>query len=447
MTSELIRTIGRGIRELLKDPTVNLRYPPSRTVAELCDHWDRIARVGEDEVPALRRARAVVLPASEPYQPYTMEDVRRAAKRKLFTTVSLFAGAGGSSTGYGLAGGDVRAALEFNARATHAYRRNNPGTLVVERDIREVLEGDGVERLLHAIDLEPGELDVLDASPPCQQFSTAGPGVVEDPDHETNHGGVKQKRAAYLPLDYAKFVHRARPKVSVMENVVGLTRGRNRSRLKEILQALRFGEAGGRVYYVDWKILTAADYGVGQDRARVIVISIRKDVADRLGIHSDEDVRHVFPRPTHGMVSVRSALEGLEQRSEDEWPFFTSLRASRLPGYLAMLPKCPPKPTRPRTKKYYTLTRCSWEMPTPTLVIAGQKPDGLSGAIHPELERKFTVPEKLRLTSLPDDFVLTGTIEDAVTAICNMVPPLLTKAIAESVYERVLKPYRESGGG
>ena len=47
-----------------------------------------------------------------------------------------------------------------------------------------------------------------------------------------------------------------------------------------------------------------------------------------------------------------------------------------------------------------------------------------------------------RLTGLPDDFVLTGTLGQESERVCRMVPPLVTKAIAESVYEKVLKPYK-----
>ena len=54
-----------------------------------------------------------------------------------------------------------------------------------------------------------------------------------------------------------------------------------------------------------------------------------------------------------------------------------------------------------------------------------------------------TLPELKRLTALPDDFVLTGTLSQAAERVCRMVPPLLTKAIAESVYYKVLLPYAE----
>lgn len=115
---------------------------------------------------------------------------------------------------------------------------------------------------------------------------------------------------------------------------------------------------------------------------------------------------------------------------------------------IRLLPKNPDKPTRlghviPGYTKHYTLTRCAWDKPAPTMVVSGQRPDGLTGAIHPDRDRKFTLPELKRLTALPDDFVLTGTLGQAAERVCRMVPPLLTKAIAESVYENVLKPYQD----
>jgi site-specific DNA-cytosine methylase len=79
-------------------------------------------------------------------------------------------------------------------------------------------------------------------------------------------------------------------------------------------------------------------------------------------------------------------------------------------------------------------------------VIAGQKPDGLSGAIHPELDRKFTIPELKRLFSLPDDFILSGPVAQAVDTICNMIPPPVQQAIVSSINRRIFDPYSRSSG-
>jgi site-specific DNA-cytosine methylase len=61
-----------------------------------------------------------------------------------------------------------------------------------------------------------------------------------------------------------------------------------------------------------------------------------------------------------------------------------------------------------------------------------------------EIPRKFTVRELKRLFGLPDDFIMTGTLGQAAERICRMVPPFVTRAIAESVFERVLQPYQKA---
>lgn len=77
--------------------------------------------------------------------------------------------------------------------------------------------------------------------------------------------------------------------------------------------------------------------------------------------------------------------------------------------------------------------------------MTGQQPSGLAGCIHPDQDRKFSIPEMKRLFGLPDDFCLSGSVAQGAERICRMVPPPLTAAIAESIYERVLLPYRRAG--
>lgn len=97
----------------------------------------------------------------------------------------------------------------------------------------------------------------------------------------------------------------------------------------------------------------------------------------------------------------------------------------------------------PGYTRHFTLRRTAWDLPAPTMTVTSQQPDGMTGMIHPQEDRKFTLPELKRLTSLPDDFILTGTLSQAAERICRMVPPLLTKAIADSLYRLVLKPFSE----
>jgi DNA-cytosine methyltransferase len=378
-----------------------------------------------------------------------MADVMRASAAAKFTAISTFAGGGGSSTGYRLAGGKVLLVNEFVSEAARTYAINFPDCVVDQRDIREISASDEtVAAFLACAGLKPGELDILDGSPPCCEFSTAGRGI-GDQDVLRPYSDVKQSNIASLPFDLVDLVIESEPKVFICENVPAFA-SRGAEVFQRVLRALRFpADRSGRAYYANWAVLTASDFGVPQKRRRLFIIGVRQDVGDAVGIDSDEAIKSVFPAPTHCEVSIRSAFAGLKQREDDVWPWSRSaMVSSSLAGLIRLLPKNPSKPTRlahiyPGYTKNYTLTRCSLDKPAPTMVVSGQRPDGLTGAIHPDQDRKFTLPELKRLTSLPDDFVLTGTLGQASERVCRMVPPLLTKAIAESVFEKILQPYKE----
>jgi DNA (cytosine-5)-methyltransferase 1 len=367
-------------------------------------------------------------------------------RNKRFTALSLFSGGGGATIGTKLAGGDVRGAIEFSNWAARTYRRNHPDCRLVQQTLRDFSQDeDAAIGLIHSVGLDIGKVGYVQASPPCQPHSRGGRGM-GDPSRSSLHSGIRQTYSATLPWDVAKFVHTVLPETGVLENVTGIVTS-HPSFFVRILNAFRFNR-GERAYYCYWKILSAEQFGVPQKRPRVFLIFIRKDVAESVGIWSDRSVLQLFPMPTHSIsVNIQRAFKDLVQTREDEAPFFNSIRKSRLPYLLRQLPRCPSKPQRlQNVDSYFTLVRCSWNHPAPTLVIAGQKPNGLSGAIHPELDRKFTVPELKRLFSLPDDYFFIGTIAQAVDTICNMVPPPVERAIADSIYRRVLKPYYERHG-
>lgn len=445
--------IGGGVNELfetlLADPDINRFEQKYTAVAPLCQRWAR--EVEAD--PTKYAAELSGLPAQsrtqvrssriESYQPYVIADVFRASQENKFTVASTFAGGGGSSTGYRLAGGNVVLASEFVPEAIRTYHANFPSCVIDPRDIREISGSDeSVAAFLAAAGIEPGQLDILDGSPPCKEFSTAGRGI-GDQDIMRPYSDVEQNNIASLPFDLVDLVLRSRPKTFVCENVPALA-SRGKLVLEGVLHALRF--TGGRAYYADWMVLTASDFGVPQKRQRLFIIAVRKDVADLVGVNSDFAIRDIFPAPTKIGVSVRSALAGLVQRHEDVWPWTKSAMLPSLAKLIRLLPKNPSKPTRlahlfPDYTSHYTLTRCSWDLPAPTMVVAGQMPNGLTGVIHPQCDRKFTLPELKRLTGLPDDFVLTGTLGQASERVCRMVPPFLIQAIAESIYRNVLLPF------
>ena len=138
------------------------------------------------------------------------------------TVVSLFAGCGGSSLGYKQAGYDVRLAVEWDKGAADVYRRNFPETNVFEGDIADLT----AEEALRVTALEPGELDVLDGSPPCQGFSMAGSRKFSDTRNR-------------LFEEYVRMVEVFKPRMLVMENVSGLRKGKMKLIFAEMTRALK----------------------------------------------------------------------------------------------------------------------------------------------------------------------------------------------------------------
>ena len=104
------------------------------------------------------------------YSPYNLEDVHDASAQEKFKVISTFAGGGGSSTGYRLAGGKVLAINEFVEEAALTYAENYPETVILPGDIKELSGKD----FLNAAKVSEGEIDILDGSPPCSAFSVSG---------------------------------------------------------------------------------------------------------------------------------------------------------------------------------------------------------------------------------------------------------------------------------
>ncbi len=204
-----------------------------------------------------------------------------------FKVASTFSGCGGSCLGYRMAGFRVAWASEFIPAAAQTYRLNHPGTILDTRDIRKVRSVD----ILDATGLEVGELDLLDGSPPCASFSTAGK-------REKHWGQAKAysdtvQRTDDLFFEYVRILEGLRPRVFVAENVSGLVKGVAKGYFLEILARLK---ACG--YRVGCKVLDAQWLGVPQARARTIFIGVREDLGRD----------PVFPKPLPYRYSLREAI-------------------------------------------------------------------------------------------------------------------------------------------
>ena len=181
---------------------------------------------------------------------------------KVFGT---FVCGGGSTMGYKLAGYHHLGGVELDPKVAAIYKANhNPEHLYIE-DIRDFNKRDDLPWDLY-------DLDILDGSPPCSTFSTAGQRDDAWGKEKRFAEGQKLQTLDDLVFVYCDTIAKLRPKVCWLENVAGLVRGNGKVYAKKIVQ--RLTEIG---YNVQVFLLNGATMGVPQIRERVFFIGLRKD--------------------------------------------------------------------------------------------------------------------------------------------------------------------------
>jgi len=328
-----------------------------------------------------------------------------------YQVASTFSGCGGSCLGYRMAGYRVVYANEFIEEAQRTYKANHPNSYLDTRDIRQVRP----EEVMEKASVNRGELDLLDGSPPCSAFSTAGK-------REAGWGKVKAysdkaQRVDDLFFEYVRLIDGIRPKVFVAENVSGLVKGTAKGYFKRILAALR--EPG---YRVSCRVLDAQWLGVPQMRQRTIFIGVRDDLG--------QEPAH--PAPLTYRYTVGEAVEGLPASGEAKW---------LKPGT--------------DTHRYWLATKPGASLSDTCLELTGknsflthvkQSPhrqantitQGTQQLYHWAEPRTLTLQELRRIGGFPDDFVLTGNFSQQWERIGRAVPPLMMARIAQSIADKIL---------
>jgi DNA (cytosine-5)-methyltransferase 1 len=355
-----------------------------------------------------------------------------------YVVATTFAGGGGSSLGYRMAGMRVAFANEVvpEARATYAANAA-PYTVIDGTDIRQL----DPNTLLDAVEALTGsrELDVLDGSPPCMSFSTAGKRHKGWGEVGKHTDGTNQ-RSDDLFYVYCELVAAVRPRVFVAENVPGMARGVSVGYFNEVLRRLK---AAG--YRVSVRELDAQWLGVPQARRRLIFQGVRED--------APEGIVPAFPKPLPYTYSVREACPWIVEQGDNGGFGRGGMRpADRPSGTIGASPTTgngyygPAQVTAPagitlqRGPKAAKRT-ASFDDPSPTIAAAGvgnvreyQATVGLE-------KRQLTLEELRRLCSFPDDFALPGKRLEGWARLGNAVPPLMMRAVATAVTERVLQPW------
>ena len=375
-----------------------------------------------------------------PYFVPTMAEVAAVPPNGL-TVVSTFSGCGGSCLGFRMAGYRVLWASEFVPAARETYGANYPDTPLDSRDIRQVEPAD----VLAAIGREAGDVDVMEGSPPCASFSTAGK-------RDAHWGQIRKysdtkQRTDDLFFEFARLVAGIKPRVFVAENVSGLAIGRAVGYFKEIHAALT---AAG--YNVEARMLDAQWLGVPQSRRRVIFV----------GVRSDLEALPAFPSPLPYRYSMADAIPGLcafesfPYEGGENWkcegidrPAPTVSTTSDNTSYVrhrvirdesidgtAIGREWAKLREGQQSDRYFSLIRPDRVNPMPTATATGGI-RGAAGVTHPAEPRKFTIHELKALCSFPPDFQLTGTYAQQWERLGRAVPPLMMKAIASAIAEGV----------
>lgn len=339
----------------------------------------------------------------------------------------LFAGVGGMSQGFKMAGiFEIAFAVEFDKDIATAYKKNHKETDVYANDIRDI----DVEEL-HK---KHPSIDVIIGGPPCQGFSQKGKRLsLDDPRN-------------FLFQQFVRFVGEFKPKYFVLENVPTIVTTANGFFKDQIVEA--FNKLG---YEVTYGVLCAADYGVPQDRHRAVFLG-------QLG-----KLEVTLPKPSNKRTTIKEAIydlpfiasgEGLEEMEYDkpaisDYQKMMRSKSKKLFNHsatkhnalalrrLAMIPKGAGKevlPPEERTKSIYSGTWSRMIEDDISVTITTRYDTPSSGRFtHPILDRCITTREAARIQSFPDTFRFYGTKTSQMKQVGNAVPPLLAKAIAEQI--------------
>lgn len=372
------------------------------------------------------------------------------------TLIDLFAGAGGLTTGFHLAGFDPLCAVEVEAKALATYKHNYPNAEIINQDIRRI----NASELRSHLGLQKEELTALIGGPPCQGFSRNIPASYRYLSDSRNQ----------LYRTFLEFVQEFKPLYVVMENVPEILKAYDGVVRNEITEKL---ETEG--YKVTSGALNSANFGVPQTRSRAFFIAslerhIELPEATHFGeIRGNYNKKNCCVQPTlwqqeiSSIVTVKDAIgdlppleAGQEYNAEcypckprTSYQAMVRHKSTKIVNHVARV-LSPIQMARVRIlregqdardlppelspKKHYSgaYGRLCWDKPARTITRWVFHP-GSGRFFHPTQNRTITIREAARLQSYPDSFHFLGTYTNMASQIGESVPPLLGKAIAQKI--------------
>jgi DNA (cytosine-5)-methyltransferase 1 len=317
--------------------------------------------------------------------------------------VSLFCGAGGLDWGFHQEGFHIPLAIDISKAAVRTHKKNFSSTYSIAADLIK-LQPTGVHSLVKEKIPVKSRIGVI-GGPPCQGFSRANTtSQADDPRNQ-------------LPELYLNIVKKLQKDYTVefvvFENVLGIRDKKHADTYKALINGL--GELG---FDVTEKELCALDYGVPQNRRRIVLSAMRKE----------QGYGEVRPKKQSGLKTVREAIGKLITPTY----FNRKLTPADIPihvNHWTMQPKSP-RFSNPEGK--YTegrsFKRLAWDEASPTVAFGHREIH-----IHPNGTRRLSIYEAMLLQGFPENFVLEGNLSEQVEQVSNAVPPPLGKSIAAAV--------------
>ncbi|GCL41248.1 DNA cytosine methyltransferase [Dolichospermum planctonicum] len=367
--------------------------------------------------------------------------------KKRAIAVDLFAGAGGMTLGFEQAGFDVLASVEIDPIHCAIHQFNFPFWTVLCKSVEETTG----EEIRNSSQIANQEIDVVFGGPPCQGFSLMGKRSFDDPRNS-------------LVFHFIRLVRELQPKFFVLENVKGMTVGKHKEFIAEIIS--QFSESGYQVN-ANYQVLNAANYGVPQNRERLFLLGSRQNIEvpkypekitfpgqksptvwDALQdlpvienypeLYQQDWIITEFSNPSNYAKKLRN-LEIAKnnysyQRQYDHNLLTSSLRSKHSPESMERFASTPHGKIESisRFHKLDPHGLCNTlRAGTPSNKGAFTSPR----PIHPFIPRCITVREAARLHSYPDWFRFHPTKWHGFRQIGNSVPPLLAQAVAEEIIQ------------
>lgn len=357
--------------------------------------------------------------------------------------IDLFAGCGGFSLGFEKSGFSILKAIEFNETIAETYSKNHLKTKLIIDDIKNIDNSNFFSE---------GEANIIIGGPPCQGFSMAGARIRNDFINDPRN---------YLFKHYLNIVRIVLPDIFLFENVKGILTLENGEVFKQIISSFENSELfKGNKYNLHTKVLNAKDFGIPQNRERVIILGIKNkqvnfdELIEQTKTKIKNDNKYFFED-----VNIWDAISDLESLPEigkveklapitnyqlylsnGEKFVYNHIKTKHDNVAIDRMKQISPGQNftslNENIKSIHSGSygRLSKKDIAQTITTRFDTPSG-GRFIHPIHNRTLTPREAARIQSFPDNFIFYGTKSSISTQIGNAVPPKLSFFLAELVKE------------